>query len=1483
LDLVFVLLGLVIVATPLLTVFVFVRQQRFDRQLRELVESSAQQNDALHRELIQLRRQVESFPNTAAPSTATHESAAFHAPSVVPSKAERPAAPAATIAEPISHPVPAEPAMVQQPAVVDKRTQPTFCAWCGTVHAGGVSQCPKPESMAAKVHPPEVGLPEKQQRDTLPGAQDPAHTEQVRKEAPEVVPTASGIPIEKQPAQESPSAPKHDQTPVSIGLSEAATSTPIIPPQSPRPAVPVPPTGQSTAAAPPRIEKPQTPLPPRVTPLPAGARVVAPPQFAPLRSNAPRPTAQQRMKSVFALEETLGTNWLNKLGIIILVLGVALFGIYELGQLGPAGKVGLSYVVSVALLAGGILLEKRERYRVLGHTLIGGGWALLFFTTYALNHVQAMRVLASETTDLLLMLVAALGMAAHTLRYRSQLVTGLSFLLAYGTVSLSHDNVYSLASGVILALGLVSIVIKMDWFELEVFGILSSYLNHLYWLYKLLGADGAQGRGFPEYHASTALLLFYWLIYRFSYVLRKTESPRQEHVSTAAALLNTLLLMGVMKFQSVHPELAFVALLAIGAVEFACGQLPITKRRREAFIVLSVLGAALMIAAVPFRYSGNNVAILWLIGGEALLVAGVVANEKVFRRLGLLTGVLVGMHLVGIDFAKLMDIRNSSEQLVLTAGAMFSLCAIVFYLNTLLVGRRWEQAFTEMTEAELISAHSYIGAFAAGSAAWALCSHDWTALAFAGIMLTLAALASKLKVKSGHLQVQYGALAVLTLYRVVVVNLHTDLPQYTHVRMRLLTLPLIVAAFYVTAKLAALRDDSNQRVLRGLFAFAGTALVTALGYYEVPELWQALAAIAFAVALVEVGQRIRYPLLVWHAHLVTALAVAAALTADAAGVQRWHNIPLHAFGALPVIVGAYWIARRIRLENAGHVEFGRIAYSWAAAGLMVWVLKEAVPLAWIAVSWIAFAVALAICLRWIRFKHLAWQANVVAVFALIRVYIYNFTLAQPYWRGVSVRMVTVSLVAAGLYFLSRKAIFAESDSSRPIAYLHTFAATGLLALLAWYEAPGGWLAAVWAVFALVLALVDLGFELDDLRWQAHALAAMAVARSVMVNLYLTDTWHGISVRLLSVAIVAVDLYVLSRVIRMPAAWRDREFHHIYSWSASALVAMLLWYELTPMSIAVGWAVFGLVLFEYGLWRKIRQFRFQAYTALAAAFGRIFFANLTAGVPGELLGPRLYTVLPLSLTFFFVYAQLQPTEQTVKDDRRLYFDVLLGYIGTGTVVAFLYFQFPNDWLVTAWAVVVFALLGIALLLKQPLFLYQGLLLTVSACLRGILHNLFGASYFSGRDWTGRYVVLGLAVAVLLACLPFAFRLRARYRSQPLLRGWLGAVARRPEQLMFFAPVILLTLMLALKMRAGMVTVAWGIEGVLIVLLALAVGERSYRLTGLVLLLACVAKVLVRDAWGLAPRDRYITFIILGAALLLVSFLYTKYSETIRQFL
>jgi hypothetical protein len=1553
-----VLYGLVLLATPVLTIALYIRYARLRKQLNELTEENTKNLTKLQRAVGELQSKLAAATPHATPAT------------------EKPVTPDIRQTVPVPRSFPQ--AQVPPPVVVPPRVE--------------VQPSPKPQAT-----PPLIPVIEKKP--------EPAPEQKPPMPAPVVpVPPVTFTP----PIIPAPAPPLKPPAPAApVEPKPLAPAPPTLPPE----AKPTPPPAPPKVIAPPAVPHTPTMPPPQPHPAavpPAAAHISTPPPTSPLRVPAPKPTFQQRMKKVSGIEEALGTNWFNKVGIALLVIGIAYFGIQGVLNLGAAGKALVCFSVAIGLLSGGIYLEKKERFSLFGRTLIGGGWALLFFSTYAIHHVALMRVLDSLVLDCILMLAVALGMAAHTLRYKSQFVTGLSFLLGYTTVALSfselqplshtgtsENTAYGLLAGVILSIGLVTIVLKMGWFELEVFGILSSYLNHLYWLYRILGPNGAHGRAFSEYHASLAMLFFYWLTYRISYVLRGIKTDFEEHVSTVSALLNTLLLLGVMKFQSVQPDLAYIALLTIGALEFIFAQLPITRRRRRAFIILSLLGAALMIVSVPSHLSGNPVAYLWLVGAEVFIFAGIIFEEVVFLRVGLFTGLLVGIDLIAFNFRPLVIFRAKSEDLASESGILFAVCGAALYLNALYVGSRWKESFRATLDRRLLDVHSYFGAFATATAAWALFANDWTALAFAAIMLALAFLGRRLE--SRHLQIQYALLGALTLYRAFVFNLHIESPSDAHITTRLITLPILGAIFYLTAKLAALRDDQEQRAFRGLFAFAGTALFAALIWYEVPDLWRPLLFIAFAVALSENARALRYPLLAIHAHAIGSLAVFTAFTADPSTIHVWHTIPVHTFGALPVVAGCYWIAKRLGVENARHVEIARVAYTWIAAGIMVWILEEALGDPWIAVGWIIFAVALALSTRWIRYRQLAWQANVVALAAFARTFTFNLNLYGPLWRHVSlrlftvgiviagayllakiaadaleefesvvrnaytwaaaffvgfliwyeapyawiavfflaagiilalvgrrwnlphlgfqehlfaiaavvrtfdynyhlttyygnfsVRILTVSIVAAGLYAISRKATAPDAPYALSSAYLHTTAATSLLALLMWYEvSPGsGWLAAFWALFAFTLAAVDRRFKLDDLRWQAHALAALVMIRSVSINMYVEDTWHGLSVRLLSLSIVAVVFYAMSRLVRMPEQWRARDFHHIYSWSASLIVSLLLWRELKPLSLAVGLAVFGLVLFEYGFLRKIAQFRYQSYVAFTAAFARIFFANLAAGDPGVFWNDRMITVAPLVLIFFFVYAQLPDKEENIPSGLRFRFDAFVAYLGTATVTALFYFQFQPEWVVAAYAALAFALFAAAWLLHRPIFLHQGILLTLGTFARGIAHNLFGSGYFTGGTWNGRFLVVGSSVVILLTTLFFAYQLRGRYAAPNNASRWrkiATALVARPEQLQFFVPFLLLTTMLALKMREGMVTVSWGIEGVLIILLALAVKERSFRLTGLGMLLLCVGKVLAMDAWRLETRDRYITFIIVGAALMAVSSLYIRFRDNIRQYL
>jgi hypothetical protein len=286
--------------------------------------------------------------------------------------------------------------------------------------------------------------------------------------------------------------------------------------------------------------------------------------------------------------------------------------------------------------------------------------------------------------------------------------------------------------------------------------------------------------------------------------------------------------------------------------------------------------------------------------------------------------------------------------------------------------------------------------------------------------------------------------------------------------------------------------------------------------------------------------------------------------------------------------------------------------------------------------------------------------------------------------------------------------------------------------------------------------------------------------------------------------------------------------------------------------------------------------------LTAAFVRIFFVNLTASsLPGETVSPRIYTVVPIALINFFVWAQLQYSKDSASKERVAASNIL-AWFGTACVAALLYFQISPEWIVVTWAVLVLALMSASLALDNETFLQQSTLLVVGIVARSIAHNIFGGSYFTAGGWRGNFGVLLLTAGLLFAILPIAFRLRRRYIDRPAVTQ-LSRYIHHPEQLLFFAPVLLLSMMIAVKMNPGMITLAWGIEGVLIILLGLAVNQRSYRITGLLLLLLCVAKIILRDAWQLAERDRYITFIALGAALTLVSTLYNKYRDSMRRLL
>ena len=843
----------------------------------------------------------------------------------------------------------------------------------------------------------------------------------------------------------------------------------------------------------------------------------------------------------------LGTNWLNKLGIVILVLGVAFFLAYQLKALGPPGKVLVGFVTAGVMLGAGIWIDRRERYRILARAGIGGGWALAFFTTYAMYHVPAAQVLSSQATDLVLMLAVAATMVVHTLRYRSQVVTGLAFLLAFLTVAISHSNVYSLSAGAVLAAGLVVIVGRMQWFELEVFGILASYLNHYLWLRPIIEPMQGKRHPFPEFAASAGMLALYWLIFRMSYVFRRpsTENARQEHVSTVAALLNTALLLALFKYQSTHPEWAFWALLAIGAIETLLGQLPITRRRRSAVIVLSTLGVILLIAALPFRYSGTRLSVLWLLEAEALLLIGVWTKEVVFRRLGMLATLLVSGQMISVDAARIFGRRMDGADLRpdFALSIVFVVAAAVFYADAHWVLRRWADLFTKEVDRRVMQRLSYAACVMILIAAWVAFPEAWTAVAWSALGLGLALAAHRLALP-GHgflepgpseLRCQANCLALISVVRVLVVNLEAT-GKYHGLTLRLLTITLVSALLYVTSNWSGDSDRSrgiaigkrlfsSGQLTGAAYTWSASSLLALVAWYELRPVSVADAWLVGGLVLFELGlERKKLSLrLQGYAAFAASFLRIFFVNLNAAGNPG--EISPRFYTVVPLALGFFYGYWRLNESNANLNESER---KFRAADVCCWLgtitfaalMRFELEADWVAGAWAGLVfVLLAIAWRSQR-RVFLYQGLMVAVGVLSRTVLHNF-YERTYFpaSGWESRWVTAGtavallLLALPFAFQLRKKNEPSGETGRvPLLQsvvgrpeqLVFFIAVGLLTVLLAIEMRHGMVTLSWgvegvAVFVLALWLGERSFRLTGL-----GLLLLCVGKILLVDVWGLD-------------------------------------------------------------------------------------------------------------------------------------------------------------------------------------------------------------------------------------------------------------------------------------------------------------------------------------------------------------------------------------------
>ena len=1002
------------------------------------------------------------------------------------------------------------------------------------------------------------------------------------------------------------------------------------------------------------------------------------------------------------LEERVGANWLNRIGTVVLVIGMALFLNYSMQYLGKGGKVAVAYTLGAALLALGAVGERRDRYRIIARALIGGGWAMLYATTYAMHHVEAVKLIESSAFGFALLFSVAAVMVIHSLRYDSELITGFAYGLGVASVVVSRLTAGTIVASVVLAVALVILLWRKRWYRLEPGAVAAAYGVHALWLWQIFNLMGGK-KLFGEYQLSVALLTTLWMIFTVSHFLRPEGNLWVRRLLTFSFLLNAGGYLAVMRYQSFYPDLRFWFLLGCGVVYLALSAFARKRTRQLSFILSSTMGALLLFAAIPNRFEGARLEIIWILEAEAFLIAGWRLADPHLRKLGWLGALAPALY---VTFHDLVPRLGEAYTQDFPLGALLLVLAAAYLSNSYLTPERLGSGATR-TDRFAVPFTSPLGAASLAAAAWVLLPSFWVVVAWMATAWVVRWLGRRLREPLsgavGHV------VAMLAVVRLFAVNLWES-PELGDLSLRMLTVTIAGSLLFLYARwIRPLKGTDgtrtneilNEGILYKIFvgwvslagalmilvekdgdwlplsaaalvlALAGAAVFEPVGvgflsaslWLALPSMWTAPAWVGVGFLLRELPRRFPRPVLEASAHGVALVAVIRFLVVNLREPGEAESVSLRLLTVGLGVILYYFSAWRIQKEpwavKSYLPEFVhtparlKAAYSWVGTGLAVLLIWSEVTDAAVGLAWGLFALALAEVGRAREDRSLTLQGFVVLALTFVRIFMVDFHLTDM-WGPVSSRLVTVVELAAIYYYVA-----ATAGKRFPWMgmTLFWFAAASLAGLLH-FEIASEWVVVAWAGLAFVLYLGGRSLRLSPLRYQAYLVSLMVGGRFVAQNFQLVDKWEFTNIRTATVAAASILLFLglvfalLDRRLR-PAQpdsgddltravrWIDLNAHYVFFFIPVGLLTWLLRLEVPQGYLTAAWGLEGFLLFAAVLKLGIRAFRLFGLGLLLLCVLRIVLVDVWALDP---LG-RIISFVGLGVALLLVswsYVRFQET-------------------------------------------------------------------------------------------------------------------------------------------------------------------------------------------------------------------------------------------------
>lgn len=389
------------------------------------------------------------------------------------------------------------------------------------------------------------------------------------------------------------------------------------------------------------------------------------------------------------LEKFIGENLINKIGILILVLGISYFVKFAIDKnwIGEPARVG------VGILAGGLVMMVAHRlrinYKAFGSVLVAGAIAIFYFTITVAFHDYH---LFGQTVAFIIMVAITAFSAFISVNYNRQELAVLSLIGGFAApfmVSTGAGNYVVLFTYIaILNIGILSVAYYKKWSVVNVVAYVFTVVLFGAWLVDTVEIP------------YTGALLFAFIFYLIFIVMNIINNIRTKSAFTnrelAILVSNTFLFYGAGMYiiDGFMPQYKGVFTLLLALFNFSFAWLLYKKLAMDQKIIYILIGLTLTFVTltIPIQFEGNYITLFW--AAEAVLLIWLAQKSGIqnFRFGSVIVHILMLFSLL-IDWIKLYG-GDAELTLVINPAFLTGLFAIASCIGVVLLLKRDTESYS---------------------------------------------------------------------------------------------------------------------------------------------------------------------------------------------------------------------------------------------------------------------------------------------------------------------------------------------------------------------------------------------------------------------------------------------------------------------------------------------------------------------------------------------------------------------------------------------------------------------------------------------------------------------------------------------------------------------------------------------------------------------------------------------------------------------